>query len=299
MGSMLPAPRCWYTPGVGSFVEALDAAAARNQSLLCVGLDPWRPSMPVDGIAAFNRAIIEATRDLVCAYKPNFAFYEAEGLPGLEALMETIEAAQAEAPVILDAKRGDMGNTARAYAKAAFETWGAGAVTVNPYLGGDSIQPFLAYADRCVFVLVRTSNPGAEEFQSLVLGEQAASEEGGAGGAAMRLYERAALQARRWNAAGNVGLVVGATAPRELARVRELCPDMPMLVPGVGAQGGDLEASVRNGADVNGRRVVINASRSVLYASRGADFAEAARAEALRLRDAINAELERMGKGWT
>ena len=296
---MLPAPCCWYTPGVGSFVEALDAAAARNGSLLCVGLDPWRPSMPVDDIAAFNRAIIAATHDLVCAYKPNFAFYEAEGLPGLEALGETIEAVPAGVPVILDAKRADMGNTAIAYAKAAFGVWGAGAVTVNPYLGSDAVRPFLEYGDRGVFVLVRTSNPGAEEFQSLVIDERAAGPTVGGSGRPACLYEHVALQARRWNAAGNVGLVVGATAPRELARVRRLCPDMPILVPGVGAQGGDLEASVRNGADANGRRVVINASRSVLYAARGAGYGEAARAEALRLREAINAELGRMGRGWT
>ena len=275
---------------MSAFIEQLDAAAAHNRSLLCVGLDPSRVSMPIDSIAEFNRAITDATADLVCAYKPQWAFYEAEGIHGIEALQATIEAAPDGVPIILDAKRGDMDNTSRAYAKAAFETWGADALTVNPYQGRDAMQPFLDYADRGVFVLTRTSNPGSAEFQDLrVRGN----------GTEGPLYEEVARQAVAWNDNGNVGLVVGATAPDELARVRSIAGSMPILVPGIGAQGGDLEASVRNGADANGRRVLISASRSVLYASRGEDFAEAARAEALRLRDAINAELERMGKGWT
>ena len=270
-----------------TFIEQLDAAATRNRSLLCVGLDPWRPSLPTEDIAEFNSAIIAATSDLVCAYKPQWAFYEAEGFAGLEALQQTIAAVPDGIPVILDVKRGDLGSTSTAYAKAAFEVWGAGAVTVSPYMGRDSIQPFLDYADRGVFVLVRTSNPGATEFQSLGV-------DGG-----LPLYEYVASQARRWNESGNVGLVVGATAPEELARVRGIAGDMPLLIPGIGAQGGDLESSVRNGTDAHGRRAIISASRSVIYASQGADFADAARAEAMRLRDAINAELDRMGKGWS
>ena len=273
-----------------SFVERLDAAMTRNRSLLCVGLDPWPPSMPIDDIAAFNRTIIDATADLVCAYKPNFAFYEAEGIAGLEALRQTIEAAPDGVPMLLDAKRGDLGNTAIAYAKAAFEVWGADAVTVNPYQGRDALQPFLDYADRGVFILTRTSNPGSAEFQDLRVRSPAGERP---------LYEEVAGQACAWNDNGNVGLVVGATVPEELARVRSIAGSMPVLVPGVGAQGGDLEASVRNGTDANGRRALISASRSVLYASSGRDFADAARAEALRLRDAINAELDRMEKGWT
>ncbi len=273
-----------------SFVERLDSAMTRNRSLLCVGLDPWPPSMPIDDIAAFNRAIIDATADLVCAYKPNFAFYEAEGIAGLEALRQTIEAAPDGVPVLLDAKRGDLGNTAIAYAKAAFEVWGADAVTVNPYQGRDALQPFLDYADRGVFILTRTSNPGSAEFQDRRVRGPAGERP---------LYEEVAGQACAWNDNGNVGLVVGATVPEELARVRSIAGSMPVLVPGVGAQGGDLEASVRNGTDANGRRALISASRSVLYASSGRDFADAARAEALRLRDAINAELDRMERGWT
>lgn len=273
-----------------TFLERMDAAAERNRSLLCVGLDPWPPAMPIADVAAFTRAIIAATSDVVCAYKPQWAFYEAEGVAGLRALEATIEAIPHEIPIILDVKRGDLGNTSVAYAKAAFETWGADAVTVNPYQGRDSLQPFLAYADKGVFVLTRTSNPGGVDFQALPVR--------GADGEERPLYEEVARQAMTWNDLGNVGLVTGATAPEELARVRRLAGAAPILIPGVGAQGGDLERAVRNGADANGRRAVITASRSVLYASRGSDFADAARAEAMRLRGAINAELERMGKGW-
>ena len=273
-----------------TFPQRLDAAAERNRSLLCVGLDPWRPSMPIADVAAFNRAIIEATSDLVCAYKPQWAFYESEGIAGLRALEATIEAVPDGVPVILDAKRGDLGNTSVAYAKAAFEIWGADAVTVNPYLGRDSLQPFLDYAGKGVFVLTRTSNPGGADFQELAVRS--------ADGEERPLYEEVARQAVSWNERGNVGLVAGATAPEELARVRAAAGAMPILIPGIGAQGGDLESAARNGADANGRRAIITASRSVLYASSGPDFAEAARVEAARLRGAINAELGRMGKQW-
>ena len=275
---------------MSTFIQRLDGAAARNRSLLCVGLDPSRTAMPIDSIAEFNRAIIAATSDLVCAYKPQWAFYEAEGIPGIEALQATIEAVPDGVPVLLDAKRGDMDNTSRAYARAAFETWGADALTVNPYQGRDAVQPYLDYAEKGVFVLTRTSNPGSAEFQDLPV--RGSSGEG-------LLYEEVARKAVAWNDYGNVGLVVGATAPDELARVRNIVGSMPILVPGIGAQAGNLEASVRNGVDDNGRRVLISASRSVIYASKGGDFAEAARAEAERLRDAVNAELERMGKPWS
>ena len=272
-----------------TFVEKLDAAAQRNRSLLCVGLDPAPAQMPIDDTAAFCKAIIDATKDLVCAFKPNIAFFEAQGLPGLHALEQTMAAMPGDVPVILDAKRGDIGSTATAYAQAVFERWGADATTVSPYLGRDSLEPFLAYAGKGVLVLCRTSNPGGGDFQSLQLADE---------GGAMPLYEHVAMQAQRWNTNGNIGLVVGATAPEELARVRALCPDMPILIPGVGAQGGDVESSVRNGTDANGRRAIINSSRQVLYASKGADYAEAARREAEKARDAFNAVLEAMGKGW-
>ena len=276
---------------MSSFIERLDEAARTNRSLLAIGLDPWKPSMPIDDIATFNQAIIDATCDLVCAYKPNAAFYEAYGIDGLRALEATVEAARAKSvPVILDAKRGDIGSSSVAYAQAAFEVWGADAVTVSPYMGGDSIEPFLAYPDRGVFVLTRTSNPGAAEFEELTVH----SPDG-----PRPLYEQVALRAAGWNSRGNVGLVVGATAPEELGRVRKLAPDMPILVAGVGAQGGDLAASVRNGADSAGRHVVISVGRQVLYASKAGDYAQAARAEAEGLRGAINAELDAMGLGWS
>jgi orotidine-5'-phosphate decarboxylase len=272
------------------FLNKLDAAAQRNRSLLCVGLDPWPPQMPIGDIAVFNRAIIEATQDLVCAYKPQMAFYEAQGTAGLHALEQTLAAIPDDIPVILDGKRNDIGNTANAYAKAMFEVWDADATTVNPYLGGDSIEPFLAYEDRGTIILARTSNPGSADLQTL----EVRTDSGPA-----QLYRHVAQQAQQWNTRGNVGIVVGATYPHELQEVRAICPDMPMLVPGVGAQGGDLEASVRNGADGQGRRVIISVSRQIIYASANtADYADAARRAAKALRARINATLEEMGHPW-
>lgn len=267
-----------------SFNDALRAAAARNQSLLCIGLDPDPRRMPAglpadaDTIYTFCMAIAEATADLSCAFKPNIAFFEALGPAGLGALRRLIADMPGDLPVIVDAKRGDIGSTATAYAEAVFEQLGADAVTLSPYLGGDALAPFLRYADKGCIILCKTSNPGSGDLQDL----QLASGE--------PLYMAVARKAQReWNANQNVGLVVGATYPGVLAEVRALCPDLPLLVPGVGAQGGDLEAAVRAAADRHGEGVLINASRSVLYASSGPDFAAAARAEAQRLRDQINA----------
>ncbi len=271
------------------FLAKLDATARRNRSLLCVGLDPWPPQMPVSDIAEFNRAIIEATQDLVCAFKPQMAFYEAQGLPGLKALEQTLAAMPSDIPVILDAKRGDIASSAQAYAKAVFEVWGVDAVTVNPYMGGDSLEPFLAYEDRGVLVLTRTSNPGGADFQDLQVP---------ADGGAMPLYQYVAHQALRWNTKGNVGLIAGATYPQELGELRAICPEMAILVPGIGSQEGALEASVRSGVDGNGRRVIISSSRQVIYASQGTDYPEAARRTAEALRGQINATLEAMGYPW-
>jgi orotidine-5'-phosphate decarboxylase len=282
---------------MGLFTERLNAAATRNQSLVCIGLDPWGPSMPIDDIAAFTKAIIDATCDLVCAYKPNYAFYEAEGLPGLHALEATINAIPDGVPVILDAKRGDIGSTATAYAKAAFEAWGADAVTLSPYMGGDTVEPFLAYEDRGVFILARTSNPGAKDFEELPItyDENLAKAHGSA---SRPLYEHVVERAIEWNTRANIGLVVGATAPEELQRIRALAPTMPILIPGIGTQGGDLEAAVRDGVDANGLGAVISASRSIIYAGKGSDFADAARAAAQTLRDHINVEREKLGFRW-
>ncbi len=266
--------------GVASrFRAKYEAAATRSGSLLCVGLDPDPAQLPT-GVdrATFLRTVIEATADLVCCYKPNAAFFEVDGAAGWEDLRATIAAAPADVPMLLDAKRGDMANSASFYARAAFETLGADALTISPYQGGDAVEPYLAYADRHSFVLCHTSNAGSRELQDLLVDGRP-------------LYERVALLANAWNTRGNVGLVVGATYPEEAARVRALCPELLFLMPGVGAQQGDLEAAVRAARDARGGGVLVNASRAVLYASRGADYAQAARAAARTLRDAIAAAL--------
>jgi len=269
--------------GMG-FREKLEAAQERNRSLLCVGLDPDPALMPVEDVAAFNMAIIEATSDLVCAYKPNMAFYEALSLPGLRALEITLAHIPSHIPVILDAKRGDVGNTAGAYARALFERFGCDAVTVNAYGGYDTIEPFVAYADKGVFLWCRSSNPGAGDFQDLPTQFQ---------GDVMPFYQVVARQAVRWDRP-NLGLVVGATYPSELAAVRAIAPALPILVPGLGAQQGDIEAAVQAGLDASGGGLLLSASRSVLYAYREAsasgsgDYARAARDAASALRDVIH-----------
>jgi orotidine-5'-phosphate decarboxylase len=266
------------------FFEKLELAARKNSSLLCVGLDPDPALMPIDDVAAFNRAIIEATYNCVCAYKPNLAFYEALGAEGYAALRETLAAIPGDIPTIGDAKRGDIGNTAKAYARALFDGLGFDAVTVNPYLGGDAVEPFLEREEKAAFILCRTSNPGARDLQDLAV----------SGDGRQALFEVVAETAARWNTRGNVGLVVGATYPEELRRVREICPDMTFLVPGVGAQGGDLAAVMANGLDAKGGGLIINVSRQVLYASKGSDFAQAAGEAARHLRDEIQAERRRV-----
>jgi orotidine-5'-phosphate decarboxylase len=238
-------------------------------------------------IFAFNKAIIAATSDLVCAYKPNFAFYEALGNEGLDALKRTVDYIPDAIPVIGDAKRGDIGNTAKAYARAIFDNLNFDATTVNPYLGFDSIEPFIQYTDKGVFILCRTSNAGAVDFQSL----SCKVEDGH-----RPLFELVALKARQWNIHGNIGLVVGATYPEELRLVRQSHPDMPFLIPGVGAQGGDLASVVRYGVDAQGEKAIINVSRQIIYASREKDFAQAARRVATELRDQINSYLPAKGQ---
>ena len=265
------------------FTQQLADAWDKNDSLVCVGLDPEIERFPAhiraepSPIFHFNRAIIDATADLVCAYKPQFAHYAAyEAEDQLERTIEYIHRVHPGLPVILDAKRGDIGNTAERYAIEAFERYGADAVTVNPYLGGESLEPFLRHAERGVLVLCRTSNPGAGDLQDLPV-------EG------RPLYQVVAeLAARRWNSRGNCLLVVGATYPRELAAVRALVGDMPLLVPGVGAQGGDVEQVVASGRTRAGTGLIISSSRAILYASAGEDFAEAARTAVTRLREQIN-----------
>ena len=291
------------------FMEALRARWEATDSLVCVGLDPeleripasaevsrvsmQRVAGPVHGpdteierrLLAFTQAIVRATADQVCAFKPNSAFFEQYGVAGIRALkwiINYIHARHPGIPVILDAKRGDIGSTSAAYARFAYDYLDADAVTLHPYLGRDALAPFLERADRGAIILCRTSNSGGGEFQDLRLR--------GANGEAEPLYARVARAvASEWNARGNCALVVGATYPDELRAVREIAGDMPILVPGIGAQGGDLEGVVRMGRDSTGHGLMISLSRSVLYASDGPDFADAARREVERVAAAISA----------
>jgi orotidine-5'-phosphate decarboxylase len=271
-----------------NFLEKLVAASRRQNSLLCVGLDPEPHRLPAAlreiseaaAVVRFCRTIIEATLPYVCAYKPNLAFFEALGPGGMQAFQEVLEAIPTHVPVIADAKRGDIGNTARNYASALFDVYSCDAATVSPYLGYDSVAPFLAYREKGVLLLCRTSNPGARDFQDLLVQAE--------NGAVRPLYEVVARRVQSWNEAGNCGLVVGATYPEELRTIRSLFPGMPILVPGVGSQGGDLEASTTAGVDEHGERAIIAVSRAILYASGGSDYAFAAEHEARSLRDRIN-----------
>lgn len=263
------------------FIAKLSAACQKNKSFVCIGLDPDPSRFPdalrtaVDPLYTFNRAIIEQTSDIVCAYKLNLAFYEVQGPRGLEAMERTIRAIPDDVVIIGDAKRGDIDNTARMYARALFEYYRFDAATVNPYQGRDSVQPFLDYQDRGVFILCLNSNASAREFQDLSVNGHP-------------LYMEVAQAARRWNEHGNAGLVVGATNADALTEIRSAAPDMPMLIPGIGAQGGDLATVVRAGVDAKGSGILINASRSILYASGGGDFAQASRRAAIDLKDEIN-----------
>ena len=267
-----------------SFIEKLAQSSQKNLSLLCVGLDPDPALMPekID-VLKFNKAIIDATADLVCAYKPNIAFYEAMGNEGMDALKKTRDYVPKDIPVIIDAKRGDIGNTAKAYARSLFDYFHADAITASPYLGYDSLEPFIEYKDRGIFILCRTSNTGAVDFQSLYAGKD--------GGRKM-LFEVVAEKVSEWNRYGNLGLVVGATYPEELKLIREKYPEMPLLIPGVGAQGGELKLVVKYGVDRGRSKTIINSSRQILYASKGKDFAAAARQAAQDLRDKINGYLD-------
>lgn len=284
---------------MSKFNERLGSAARLNRSLVCVGLDVDPALMPVKDVSAFNRAIVDATKDLVCAYKPNIAFYEALGIEGLKALRATATHIRKVAPdvvLLCDAKRGDIDSTSAKYAEAIFDYWGFDAVTVNGYLGGESISPFFDYADKGVFVVCRSSNPGAREFQDTILQTDCG---------VMPLYEWMAMRSADWNVNGNLGLVVGATSPDQLQTVRRRCPGVPVLIPGVGAQGGELEASVKNGMDrrADGQpcspKILINSARGIIYADHSEDgFAEAARAAAARLRNDINNVLSQEGWRW-
>ena len=267
------------------FIDKLSAAWTTNNSLLCVGLDPDLDRFPAhlkdqpDAIVTFCKAIIDATADLACAFKPQIAYFAALGAEGqLEEICRYLRDTYPHIPLVLDAKRGDIGATAHQYAREAFDRYGADAVTVNPYMGFDSVEPYMAWPDRGVIVLCRTSNAGGSDLQFLDVG-------------GMPLYQHVArLVADKWNRNGQCALVVGATFPDELAQVRAIVGDMPLLVPGVGAQGGDVAATVGAGKTANGAGMMINSSRAILYAvpQAGEDFAAAARRVALETRDEIN-----------
>ncbi|MDQ2640341.1 MAG: orotidine-5'-phosphate decarboxylase [Pseudomonadota bacterium] len=265
------------------FIGRLYAAAQRNRSLLCVGLDPEPEKIPLhlrglpQPVFEFNRRIIDATAEYACCFKPQFAHYAALGAEDeLLATIRYIHERHPGLPVILDSKRGDIGSTAAKYAQESFGRYGADAVTVNPYLGWDSVEPYLKWHDRGVIILCRTSNPGARDFQDL--------ESGG-----KRLYRHVAERvARDWNGGGQCMLVIGATYPQELAEIRAVVGTLPFLVPGVGAQGGDVAAAVQAGRTADGLGLVLNSSRGILYAGGGEGFADAAREAARQMRDEIN-----------
>jgi orotidine-5'-phosphate decarboxylase len=264
-----------------TFIDKLAVVTRHNNSILCVGLDTDIQRIPEflrgheRSVVEFNRRIIEATNDVVCAYKLNLAFYEALGKAGSEAIEQTLAYIPKRVITIADAKRGDIGNTAEQYAKVFFDQYGFDAVTANPYLGYDSVSPFLERDNKCTFILALTSNKGSEDFQYLPV-------EG------RRLYEIVIEKVRLWNTKKNCGLVVGATHPEELGHIRTLAPDLPILIPGIGTQGGNAEMAVRLGCNAEGELVIINSSRSIIYASRGKDFAERARISAEQLRDELN-----------
>jgi orotidine-5'-phosphate decarboxylase len=270
-----------------TFIDKLSAAWTANNSLLCVGLDPDIARFPAhlqqqpDAIFAFCKAIIDATADSACAFKPQIAYFAAlRAEDQLEAICDYLRKNHPHIPIVLDAKRGDIGATAEQYAREAYERYGADAVTVNPYMGSDSVAPYMEWKDRGVIILCRTSNPGGSDLQFLKVDGKP-------------IYQHVAqLVADKWNTNGQCGLVVGATFPDELAQVRKIVGNMPLLVPGIGAQGGDIQATMNAGKTANGSGMMINSSRAILYAKAdektGEDFAQAARRVALETRDTIN-----------
>ena len=270
-----------------NFQKKLNNIIKKNNSLVCIGLDVDIDKLPKhlleknDPIFKFNKEIINKTHDLVCTYKPNIAFYEAHGIEGLESLKKTINYLRSnypEVPILLDAKRGDIGNTAAMYAKSIYEYWDVDATTVYPYLGLDAVSPFLKYKDKCTILLIKKSNPDSKMFQDKKVINGTSSDP---------FYYAMAKEIKTWNL-GNIGLFVGATYPEELKNVRELFPDYPFLTAGIGAQSGETEKAVKAGIDKNGRNLICNNSRSIIYASSNKDFAEKARVKAIEMKDEIN-----------
>ena len=266
-----------------NFKQKLTAISHNNNSLVCIGLDVDREKMPKFLFESskrpyleFNKSIIDSTKDLVCAYKLNMAFYEVLGTEGFELLKKTIKHIPKDVVVILDGKRNDIGNTARKYAQTLFETLSADAITVNPYLGKDGVAPFLEYKDKCSFILCRTSNASAGDFQDLAVSETP-------------LYQIVAKKIKEWNENDNCGAVVGATYPEELKTIRSILGDeIPILIPGIGKQGGDVEKTIKNGTNSKGKMAVINSSRGIIFAGDDEDFATVSLKKAISLRDEIN-----------
>lgn len=247
-----------------NFFEKLAKVIQQNKSLLCVGLDPDLNMIPNDRVVAFNHQIIEATFELACAYKPNLAIYESMGTEGMLALKKTLELireANPIIPIIGDGKRGDIGVNSLAYARTLFDTYGFDAVTVNPYMGHDTIKPFLDRKDKGVFVLCRTSNPGGMDIQELMVVREGEA-------MARTVYEIVAELTLKWNENGNAGLVVGATYPEQIHRIRQICPNMLFLIPGIGWQGGNVEKTVHSAVDAEGKGFIINVSRQIMYAAK-------------------------------
>lgn len=277
----------------GAFRALLDGAHLANDTLLCVGLDPELDRLPeplrsepdvTRAIVAFNAGVIEATADLVYAYKPNLAFYMAHGVPGLLALQETRRLIPRHIPALLDAKVGDLANTSIAYAAGYFDAWDFDAITVNPYMGEDSLAPYLSRGDRGIFVLCKTSNAGSGDLQDIQVVAGAGSQP-----LYLTVADRVAEWSERWPA--TLGLVVGSTWPGQLAQIRQRCPAQPILLPGIGAQGGDIAGSVQVGLDTTGAGLLLSASRSVIFAGEhaGENWVAAVRRAAVQLRDEINA----------
>ena len=271
-----------------TFIDKLNRAWSAQDSLLMVGLDPDPRRFPAelagrpDAVAEFCLRIVEATAPYACGFKPQIAYFAALGAEDqLQDICRTIRERHPELPIVLDAKRGDIGSTATQYAREAYERYGADAVTVNPYMGRDSVQPYLEYADRGVIILCRTSNPGGADLQDMHL----------ANGLPLYLHV-AELVAQHWNTTGQCALVTGATVPAEIAQVRSRVGDMPLLIPGIGAQGGDIPATVQAGRTAAGTGMMINSSRAILYASQGDDWTQASAQAARETRDAIRAALQ-------
>ena len=263
------------------FLNKLRAIQRTKNTLLCIGLDTDSAKLPeflktyANPQFEFNKRIIAATKDLVCAFKINSAFYEAEGERGWSAMRQTVSELPASVISIADAKRGDIGNSSEQYARIFVEEFKFDSITVNPYMGKDSVEPFLRSPEQCAFILALTSNPGSKDFQRLKVGKKF-------------LYEKIVETAMKWSVKKNIGFVAGATKPKELRSIRKLAPTAPLLIPGIGTQGGSVKEAVQYGCDKNGEMAIINVSRSILYASGGDDFAESARNEAIKIRDEIN-----------